>query len=84
MLVLSRREGEKVMIGDDIVITIIDVRGDTVRLGIDAPRDVPVNRVEVREAVARANDASVRFDEGALKELQGLRPTGEPTRHRRH
>jgi len=80
MLVLSRREGEKVMIGDDIVITVVEVRGDTVRLGIQAPRDVPVNRVEVHEAVARANDAAVRFDDAALASLKGVRGPADPRR----
>jgi carbon storage regulator len=79
VLVLSRREGEKVMIGDDVVVTVVAVRGDTVRLGIEAPRDVPVNRPEAREAVARANGASVRFDDAAVESLRRLRP-GSPRR----
>ena len=46
MLVLSRHRDESIMIGDDIVITVVDVRGDKVRLGIDAPTDIPVHRQE--------------------------------------
>ena len=53
MLVLSRRAGEKVVIGDDITITVIEVRGDVVRIGIDAPRSVAVNRWELLEELGR-------------------------------
>ena len=47
MLVLSRKNGERIMIGDDIVITVIEIRSDKVRLGIEAPGDMPVHREEV-------------------------------------
>lgn len=53
MLVLSRHRDESIMIGDDIVVTIVDIRGDKVRLGINAPQDVPVHRQEVFEAIQR-------------------------------
>ena len=53
MLVLSRHRDESIMIGNDIVVTIIDIRGDKVRLGIEAPADVPVHRQEVYEAIVR-------------------------------
>ena len=53
MLVLSRHRDESIMIGDDIVITIVDIRGDKVRLGIQAPTHVPVHRQEVYEAIKR-------------------------------
>jgi carbon storage regulator len=53
MLVLSRQKDESIMIGDDVEITIVDVRGDKVRLGIAAPRDIPVHRKEVYEAIQR-------------------------------
>ena len=53
MLVLSRHRDESIMIGDDIVITVVDVRGDKVRLGIDAPTDIPVHRQEVYDAIQR-------------------------------
>lgn len=62
------------MIGEDIVLTVVDVRNDTVRLGIAAPRSVAVNRAEVRQAVAEANQDSVRSDDSALESLRGLRP----------
>ena len=51
MLVLSRHRDESIMIGDDIVVTIVDIRGDKVRLGIEAPKDVSVHRREVYEAI---------------------------------
>ncbi len=53
MLVLSRHRDESIMIGDDIVLTIVDIRGDKVRLGIQAPTHVPVHRQEVYEAIKR-------------------------------
>lgn len=53
MLVLSRHRDESIIIGDNIVITVVDVRGDKVRLGIDAPTDIPVHRQEVYEAIQR-------------------------------
>jgi carbon storage regulator len=55
MLVLSRHRDESIMIGDDIVVTIVDIRGDKVRLGIQAPQHVPVHRQEVYEAIQREN-----------------------------
>ena len=53
MLVLTRQKDESIMIGDDIEITIIDVRGDKVRLGITASKEIPVHRMEVYEAIQR-------------------------------
>lgn len=55
MLVLSRQRDESIMIGDNIVITVVDIRGDKVRLGIEAPTEVPVHRQEVYEAIQREN-----------------------------
>ena len=55
MLVLSRQRDESIIIGDNIVVTIVDVRGDKVRLGIEAPREVSVHRREVYEAIQREN-----------------------------
>jgi len=53
MLVLSRQRDESIMIGDDVEITIVDVRGDKVRLGITAPKRIPVHRREIYEAIQR-------------------------------
>jgi carbon storage regulator len=55
MLVLSRQRDESIIIGDNIVVTVVDVRGDKVRLGIEAPREVSVHRREVYEAIQREN-----------------------------
>ncbi len=61
MLVLSRHRDESIMIGDNIIITIVDIRGDKVRLGIQAPTDIPVHRQEVFEAIQR--ERSVKTDD---------------------
>jgi carbon storage regulator len=53
MLVLSRRKDEDIVIGKDIVVRVVELRGDKVRLGIEAPREVPVHRREVADAIAR-------------------------------
>jgi carbon storage regulator len=53
MLVLSRKKDEKIVIGDNITLMVIEIRGDKVRLGIDAPRDVAVHREEVYDAIKR-------------------------------
>ncbi len=65
MLVLSRQRDESIIIGDNIVVTIVDVRGDKVRLGIEAPREVSVHRREVYEAIQRENQqaAKIRLDD---------------------
>jgi len=51
MLVLSRKRNESIVIDENIVITVVEVRGDKVRLGIEAPREVPINRSEVHDAI---------------------------------
>ncbi|MBY0460885.1 MAG: carbon storage regulator CsrA [Gemmataceae bacterium] len=51
MLVLSRKKNETIVINNDIVITVVEIRGDKVRIGIEAPKDVPVHRQEVYEAI---------------------------------
>ena len=56
MLVLSRQRDQSIVIGDDIKITIVDIRGDKVRLGIEAPKEIPVHREEVYEAIRREKD----------------------------
>ncbi|WP_240928087.1 carbon storage regulator CsrA [Thalassoroseus pseudoceratinae] len=57
MLVLSRQRDESIIIGDNIVITIVDIRGDKVRLGIQAPVEIPVHRQEVYDAIQRDGGA---------------------------
>lgn len=80
MLVLSRQVDETIMIGDDIEVTVVDIRGDKVRLGITAPKEIAVHRKEVYEAIKRENReaAQVKFkpeDLGQLgKPATGPRP----------
>ncbi len=62
MLVLSRRREESIVIGEDIQITVVDVRGDKVRLGIEAPASVCVHRKELREAIRRENEQASGLD----------------------
>jgi carbon storage regulator len=62
MLVLSRQRDESIIIGDNIVVTIVDIRGDKVRLGINAPTEIPVHRQEVYEAIQRENLRSARLE----------------------
>ena len=58
MLILSRKINEKVVIGDDITISIVEIRGDQVRIGIDAPKKVKVFRQEVYDAIKAENKAA--------------------------
>lgn len=63
MLVLTRRANQSIIIGDDVVVTVLEVRGDQVRIGITAPRDVTVHREEVYRALHDANaDAATSAD----------------------
>lgn len=77
MLVLSRQRDETIVIGDDIEITIVDIRSDKVRLGISAPRQVQVHRKEVYDSIRCENTAASRvqmIDLGAAdKNLRALR-----------
>ncbi len=61
MLVLSRQRDETIMIGDDVEITIVDIRGDKVRIGITAPTHIPVHRKEVYEAIKRENREAAKI-----------------------
>ena len=56
MLVLSRHKGETIMIGDDIEVSIVDIRGNKIRLGVDAPKEIPVHRREVFDAIEKQQD----------------------------
>lgn len=78
MLVLSRRLGEQLVIAGDIVVTVIEVRGDSVRLGIDAPQSVRVHRAEVLDAVRSANAEAAAADEATADALRGLLPAPAP------
>jgi carbon storage regulator len=77
MLVLTRKAGERIVIGDDIVVTILDVRGEGIRIGIDAPRGVRIQREEVLLAVTEANLAAAEAQEqdaDRIKSALGLVP----------
>jgi len=70
MLVLTRKVGERIVIGDDIVITVLDSRGDGVRIGIDAPRGVKIQREEVVKAVTEANVEASKAPDDAEARLR--------------
>ena len=71
MLVLSRQRDESIMIGDKVVVTIVDIRGDKVRLGIEAPEEIPVHRQEVYEAIRRENRRAGQLDPPKSNSLDG-------------
>jgi len=62
MLVLSRQRDETIMIGDEIEITVVDIRGDKVRIGITAPRSIQVHRKEVYDAIKRENENAAKLN----------------------
>jgi carbon storage regulator len=74
MLVLSRRKDETIVIGEDIRVTVVDIRGDTVRLGITAPKSIPVYRKEIYEAIQRENVEAAQAKTDGLDALKGFFP----------
>ena len=76
MLVLSRHRDESIMIGDDVVITIVDIRGDKVRLGIDAPQSIPVHRQEVYDAIQRENQNAAQLRPADTRGIGGATADG--------
>ena len=75
MLVLSRQRDETIMIGDEIEITVVDIRGDKVRVGITAPARVAVHRKEVYDAIKAENERAARVGDGDVASLaKSLRP----------
>ncbi len=70
MLVLTRRPGESIVVGDDIVITVIEIKGGQVRIGIDAPRNVDVYREEIYEQVRQENLSAIANVEQIRKAVQ--------------
>jgi carbon storage regulator len=69
MLVLSRRVGESIAIGDDVVVTVLEVRGDVVRVGIAAPRSVAVHRAELLAELESSNKQAASPSEDAVRSL---------------
>jgi len=72
MLVLSRQKNETIMIGDMIKITIVDVKGEKVRVGINAPIEIPVHRKEVYDAIKRENIQASAVDPSNLAQVAGM------------
>src|ERR1043165_2361113 len=87
MLVLSRQRDETIMIGDEIEITVVDIRGDKVRLGITAPTRIAVHRKEGYEAIKRENEQAAQFNSriqnGDLDGLRAPRAQARPAGPRR-
>lgn len=69
MLVLSRQRDESIMIGDNVQITVVDIRGDKVRLGIVAPNEIAVHRKEVYDAIQRENRKAAQVEATDLAEV---------------
>ena len=78
MLVLSRQRDETIMIGDDIEVTVVDIRGDKVRLGINAPKELSVHRKEVYEAIKKENRAAAAVKPEDLSGLGKIGPVKSP------
>ena len=72
MLVLSRKRDERIMIGDEISLLVVDIRGDKVRLGIEAPSDVAVHRKEVYEAIQREQALEVEVEVEVEVEMEAV------------
>jgi carbon storage regulator len=74
MLVLSRKRDESIVVGEEIIVTVVDIQGDKVRLGINAPIDVPVHRMEVYEAIQRehrpSKAAQLERQRSAIEDLE--------------
>lgn len=82
MLVLSRKVGESIVIGDDVTVSILEIRGDLIRVGINAPRSVKVHRQEVFEAIEAANREAVVGSIDAISDFAsalGSRPPSDGT-----
>ncbi|MEM1331867.1 MAG: carbon storage regulator CsrA [Actinomycetota bacterium] len=83
MLILTRKTGQKIVIADDIVITVIESSGDSVRIGIEAPRHITVHREEVYAQISQENEAARAGDTTDLvrtPRTTGTRPAPLPTR----
>lgn len=74
MLVLSRKKNESIVINDDITIVVVEIRGDKVRLGVEAPKEIPVHRREVFDAIRRSETTA---DKKARSDASAAETTGE-------
>lgn len=83
MLVLSRQRDETIMIGDDVEVTVVDIRGDKVRLGISAPREIQVHRKEVYDAIKRENQQAAGLSPNEVNEVVNDKTEEEQRRKRR-
>ena len=79
MLVLSRQRDETIMIGDDVQVTIVDIRGEKVRLGITAPPHIPVHRKEVYEAIQRENRTTAEAKGQTPGQVESLAQKKKPS-----
>ncbi len=77
MLVLTRHINEKIIIGDNIEITVVDIQGDQVSLGIEAPREVPIHRKEIYEAIQAENRRAAQSVSGNLSRISQLLKRGQ-------
>lgn len=86
MLVLSRKTNESIIVGDNVEIKIVEVRGEYVKLGINAPRNIPVHRKEIYEAIKKENEAAAQtghIDEKKLDQLFGDTDDSNPKKNKK-
>ena len=83
MLVLSRQRDETIMIGDEVEVTIVDIRGDKVRLGITAPRTIQVHRKEVYDAIKRENQQAAGLNPNEVSDVVNEKDQEDQRRQRR-
>jgi carbon storage regulator len=80
MLKITRRAGERIILGDDIVVTLLEISGQTARIGIDAPRSIPVYREEIWIEVKRENEAAAKAASSPLPEVANGEPAAAVSR----